>query len=223
MFNPIWTKRSCRHVYCEPGRGRHPRAAQGPPRNHRPADRRTSRPDLQRRPGDAPPQSQVRTRLSAGGRWIRTSGSARDCTTVEVGSRASPVPSSSLRRRGPDWSGRPTAEAWVPHREEIPRPHPSALTASPAAMFSDPVRLCRLVARHTRGKTRALPPCFYRRHRAHSPASLAGRFRPPGRHGACPGPPTAAIPDRLSVRQSCCRVSRLGPGLSDNMEVTADR
>jgi hypothetical protein len=27
---------------------------------------------------------------------------------------------------------------------------------------------------HTRGKTRALPPCFYRRHRAHSPASLIG-------------------------------------------------
>jgi hypothetical protein len=25
---------------------------------------------------------------------------------------------------------------------------------------------------HTRGKTRALPPCFYRRHRAHFPASL---------------------------------------------------
>jgi hypothetical protein len=53
----------------------------------------------------------------------------------------------ALRRCGPDWNGRPTAEAWVSHREEIPRPHPSALTASPAAMFSDPVRLCRLVAR----------------------------------------------------------------------------
>jgi hypothetical protein len=37
----------------------------------------------------------------------------------------------ALRRRGPDWNGRPTAEAWVSHREEIPRPHPSALTASP--------------------------------------------------------------------------------------------
>jgi hypothetical protein len=51
------------------------------------------------------------------------------------------------RRRGPDWNGRPTAEAWVSHREEIPRPHPSALTASREAMFSDPVRLCRLDAR----------------------------------------------------------------------------
>ena len=37
----------------------------------------------------------------------------------------------ALRRRGPDWNGRPTAEAWVSHREEIPRPHSSALTASP--------------------------------------------------------------------------------------------
>ena len=37
----------------------------------------------------------------------------------------------ALRRRGPDWNGPPTAEAWVSHREEIPRPHPSALTASP--------------------------------------------------------------------------------------------
>jgi hypothetical protein len=36
----------------------------------------------------------------------------------------------ALRRRGPDWSGRPTAEAWVPHRVEIPRPHPSVPTAS---------------------------------------------------------------------------------------------
>src|SRR5580692_9502964 len=77
----------------------------------------------------------------------------------------------ALRRRGPDWNGRPTAEAWVSHREEIPRPHPSALTASPR-------RRCfrtRCVSTdlspgpHTRGKTRALPPCFYRRHRAHSP------------------------------------------------------
>src|ERR1700730_5990195 len=36
----------------------------------------------------------------------------------------------ALRRRGPDWNGRPTAKAWVPHREEIPRSHPSMPTAS---------------------------------------------------------------------------------------------
>jgi hypothetical protein len=44
-------------------------------------------------------------------------------------------------------------------------------------MFSDSVRLCRLAARppHPR-KNPALPPCFYRRHRAQFPASLTGRF-----------------------------------------------
>jgi hypothetical protein len=43
--------------------------------------------------------AQVRSGLSPGGKWIRTSGSARDCTTVEVGSRASPGQSSSPAAR----------------------------------------------------------------------------------------------------------------------------
>ena len=48
---------------------------------------------------------------------------SRSGLALHLGSRA-------LRRRGADWNGRPTAKAWVPHREEIPRPHPSVPTAS---------------------------------------------------------------------------------------------
>ena len=59
----------------------------------------------------------------------------------------------ALRRRGPDWNGRPTAEAWVPHREEIPRPHPSVPTAS---LRSDVFGLSASLpsGSHTRGKAR---------------------------------------------------------------------
>ena len=104
----------------------------------------------------------------------------------------------ALRRRGPDWNGRPTAEAWVPHREEISRPHPSVPTAS---LRSDVFGLGA-------SATAARPP-----HPRKNPGAAAvflpatssafsgkpnGAIRPPGRHSACPGPLTAAIPDRLS-------------------------
>ena len=128
----------------------------------------------------------------------------------------------ALRRRGPDWNGRPTAEAWAPHREEIPWPHPSVPTAS---LRSDVFGLGAPLppGPHTRGKTRALPPCFYRRHRAHSPASLTGRFDlPVGTERARAHRPRLS-PIGFPVRQSCCPVLRLGPGLSDILEVTVDR
>src|SRR6202030_1253068 len=148
----------------------------------------------------------------------------RDCTTVEVGSRASPAPSSS-------------PAAW-PRLERATNGGSlgSAPGRDPAA---SPERAHRILAKrcfrtrgvsadlppgpHTRGKTRALPPCFYRRHRAHFPASLTGRF------DLRIGPQRArAHWPRLSpigflVRQSCCPVLRLGPGLSDILEVTVDR
>src|SRR5580693_4433600 len=44
-------------------------------------------------------KTQVRMRLSAGRKWIRTPGSARDCIMVEVRSRASPGQSSSPAAR----------------------------------------------------------------------------------------------------------------------------
>src|ERR1700720_2991461 len=137
--------------------------------------------------------------LSAGGRWIRISGSARDCTTVEVGSRASPAPSSPPAARprleratnggslGSAPGRDPAASPERTHR--IPGRRCFRTRCFPADLPPGP---------HPRGKTRALPPCFYRRHRAHFPASLTGRFDLRVGTPACPGPLTAAIPDRLS-------------------------
>src|SRR5215472_2081996 len=61
----------------------------------------------------------VRDGLSAGGKWIRTSG-PREIALRSRSALALHLGSLALRRRGPDWNGRPTAEAGVPHREEIP-------------------------------------------------------------------------------------------------------
>ena len=132
------------------------------------------RPRPRGRPGRG---SQVRTGLSAGGKWIRTSGSARDCIMVEVGSRASPGQSSSPAARPRlERAANGASLGFAPGRDPA---------ASPERAHRIPAKRCfrtRCVSTdlspgpHTRGKTRALPPCFYRRHRAHSPASLAGRF-----------------------------------------------
>jgi len=106
----------------------------------------------------------------------------------------------ALRRRGPDWNGRPTAEAWVSHREEIPRPHPSALTASPRSdVFGLGASLptCR-PAPTPAEKPGRCRPVFYRRHRAHSPASLTGRFCScPVRSPSC----WSAMPRRSAERR----------------------
>jgi hypothetical protein len=130
----------------------------------------------------------------------------------------------ALRRRGPDWNGRPTAEAWVPHREEIPRPHPSVPTAS---LRSDVFGLgaslltCRPAPdpRKNPGAAAVFLPA--------TSSALSGKpngaIRPPGRHSACPGPLTAAIPDRLS--RPTITLSGFAPGskIVRHFEVTADR
>jgi len=144
-------------------------------------------------------ESQVRTGLYAGGKWIRTSGSARDCIMVEVRSRASPGQSSSPAARPRlERAANGGSLGFAPGRDPA---------ASPERAHRIPAKRCfrtRCVSTdlspgpHTRGKTRALPPCFYRRHRAHFPSSLTGRFDLRVGTPACPGPLTAAIPDRLS-------------------------
>ena len=105
----------------------------------------------------------------------------------------------ALRRRGPDWNGRPTAEAWVPHREEIPRPHPSVPTAS---LGSDVFGLGASLPTFRRAPTPAENPgaadVFLPATSSAFSGKPNGAIRPPGRHSACPGPLTAAIPDRLS-------------------------
>ena len=140
-----------------------------------------------------------RDRLSAGGKWIRTSGSARDCIMVEVGSRASPGQSSSPAARPRlELAANGGSLGFAPGRDPA---------ASPERAHRIPAKRCfrtRCVSTdlspgpHTRGKPRALPPCFYRRHPSAFSGKPDGAIRPPGRHRACPGPPTAAIPDRLS-------------------------
>src|ERR1700726_2166757 len=66
-------------------------------------------------------------------------------------------------------------------------------------MFSDSVLLYRLVARppHPRKNPGAAAVLLPATSSAFS-GKPDGAIRPPGRHRACPGPPTAAIPDRLS-------------------------
>ena len=145
---------------------------------------------------DARKRMRARDGLSAGGKWIRTSGSARDCTTVEVGSRASPGQSSSP-------AARPRLE-----RATNGGSLGSAPGRDPAA---SPERAHRIPAKRcfrTRCVSAARPP-----HPRKNPGAAAvflpatssafsgkpnGAIRPPGRHSACPGPLTAAIPDRLS-------------------------
>ena len=147
----------------------------------------------------------VRCRLSAGGKWIRTSGSARDCIMVEVGSRASPGQSSSPAARPRlERAANGGSLGFAPGRDPA---------ASPERAHRIPAKRCfrtRCVSTdlspgpHTRGKTRALPPCFYRRHRAHSPASLTGRFDlPVGTERARAHRPRLS-PIGFPVRQSCC-------------------
>ena len=143
---------------------------------------------------------------------------------VEVGSRASPGQSSSPAARPRlERAANGGSLGFAPGRDPA---------ASPERAHRIPAKRCfrtRCVSTdlspgpHTRGKTRALPPCFYRRHRAHSPASLTGRFDlPVGSERARAHRPRPS-PIGFPVRQSCCPVLRLGPGLSDILEVTVDR
>ena len=144
-------------------------------------------------------------------RPIASSGSARDCTTVEVGSRASPGQSSSP-------AARPRLERAANGGSlgSAPGRDPAA---SPERAHRIPAKRCfrtRCVSAdlppgpHTRGKTRALPPCFYRRHRAHFRASNGGDFdlpvgperaRPTDRHY-----PRSAHPSDNHVVRFCAWV-----------------
>jgi L-fuconolactonase len=63
------------------------------------------------------------------------------------------------------------------------------------AMFSDSVRLCRLVARPPRPrKNPGAAAVFLPAKSSAISGKSDGTIRPPGRHGACPGPPTRGYP-----------------------------
>jgi hypothetical protein len=129
--------------------------------------------------------SQFRTRLSAGGKWIRTSGSARDCTTVEVGSRASPAQSSSPAAR-PRLERAANGGSLGSAPEEIPRPHPSVPTAS---LRSDVF-----------GLGASLPTCRPAPTPAEKPGAAAVFL--PATSSAISGKPNGAIPRRHALPAS---------------------
>jgi hypothetical protein len=161
-------------------------------------------------------------RLSGEGKWIRTSGSARDCTTVEVGSRASPGQSSfpaawpRLERAANGGS-----MGFAPGRDPA---------ASPERAHRIPAKRC-FRTRCVSADLSPGPP-----HPRKNPGAAAvflpttssaffgkpnGAIRPPGRHSACPGPPTAAIPDRLS--RPTIMLSGFAPGSRIARHLGCDR
>ena len=159
---------------------------------------------------DARKRMRARDGLSAGGKWIRTSGSAQDCTTVEVGSRASPGQSSSP-------AARPRLERAANGGSlgSAPGRDPAASTERAHRILAKRCFRTRRVSAdlppgpHIRRKTRALPPCFLPATSSAFPASLTGLFdlRMALR---VPGPLTAALPDRLS--RSTIMLSGFAPG-----------
>ena len=158
-----------------------------------------------------------------GGKWIRTSGSGRDCTTVEVGSRASPGRSSSPAARPRlERAANGGSLGFAPGRDPA---------VSPEHAHRIPAQRCFrtrcISADLSPGPTPAENPGAAAVFLSATSSAFSGK--PHGGFDLPVGTERArAHRPRLSltgspVRQSCCPVSRLGPGLSDNLEATTDR